>query len=142
MCLRKKIECPNTNFTVSDSVLTVRLIKSFPYRNVRNHVYQHVDIANTTARELFEMVKHTIATDGSLRPFRNVNFDTIKIYTHAHGTKTINLVINMDHDDDWVLDLDSPKKLVDYGIENETELSVYNLAEYEAYKQDPVDKWI
>lgn len=110
---------------------------------MRNHVYQHIDLANTSPKSLFEMIKKTVATDGGLRPFRNVDFDTIKIYTHAHGTKTINLIINMDHDDDWVLDLSNEeKKLIDYDIENETELSVYNLKEYESYKDHPEDKWI
>lgn len=89
------------------------------------------------------MIQNTVGTDGALRPFRNVKFDTIKIYTHAHGTKTINLVINLDHDDDWVLDLSNEvKKLIDYGIENETELSVYNLEDYEYYKKNPEDKWM
>ncbi|VEU20951.1 DEKNAAC101878 [Brettanomyces naardenensis] len=126
----------------TDIVLTVRIIKSFPYRNVKNHVFHHVDAEHTTARQFFDSIIHTINTEGSLRPFRTVKFDTIKIYTHAHGTKTVNLVINMDHDDDWVLDLKDEKKVLqDYGIENETELSIYNEDEYLAYKKNPEDKW-
>lgn len=127
---------------LNDSVITVRIIKSFPYRNVRNHVFQHVDLVNTTARQFFDMILDTIRTDGSLRPYRNVEYDTIKIYTHAHATKTMNLVINMDHDDDWVLDLDNASRtLNDYGMENETEVSIYRKADYDAYVANPVDKW-
>lgn len=117
------------------------MVKSFPYRNVRNHVFQHINLQQTSAKQLYDQIIDTIKTTGSLRPFRNVDFDTIKIYTHAHGTKTQNLVINMDHDDDWVLDLGSDKPLASYGIENETELSIYNEQEYLDYKANPVDKW-
>lgn len=127
---------------LNDSVITVRIIKSFPYRNVRNHVFQHVDLVNTTAKQFFDTILETIRTEGSLRPYRNVEYDTLKIYTHAHATKTMNLVINMDHDDDWVLDLDdASRKLVDYGMANETEVSIYRRADYDAYVVNPIDKW-
>lgn len=127
---------------LNDSVLTVRIIKSFPFRNIRNHVFHHIDLANTTPKQLFDLIINTINATGSLRPYRNVAYDTIKIYTHAHGTKTMNLVINMEHDEDWVLDLnDDTRKLVDYDIENETELSIYKLSDYLEYKENPVDKW-
>lgn len=127
---------------INDSVITVRIIKSFPFRNIRNHVFQHIDLASTTPKQLMELINKTIKTEGSLRPYRNVEFDTIKIYTHAHGTKTMNLVINMDHDEDWVLDpQDDSHPLSSFGIENETELSVYRRADYEAYRANPEDKW-
>lgn len=128
---------------LNDCVITVRIIKSFPYRNVRNHVFQHVDLINTTPKQFFDQIIQTIKTDGSLRPYRNVDYDTLKIYTHAHATKTMNLVINMDHDDDWVLDLSqgNNKHLVDYGIENETEISIFKMDDYKQYKANPVDKW-
>lgn len=127
---------------LNDSVITVRIIKSFPYRNIRNHVFQHIDLLNTTPKQLYKMIVETINTTGALRPYRNIEYDTMKIYTHAHGTKTMNLVINMDHDDDWVLDInEDKKKLVDYGIANETEISIYRKSDYEAYKANPEDKW-
>lgn len=127
---------------LNDSVITIRIIKSFPFRNIRNHVFQHIDLQNTTPKQLYELILKTIQTEGNLRPYRNFDFDTMKIYTHAHGTKTMNLVINMDHDDDWVLDVtDDTSKLVSFGIANETEISVYKRADYEEYKANPVDKW-
>lgn len=127
---------------LNDSVITVRIIKSFPFRNIRNHVFQHVDLVNTTPKKLYDLIMETIKTTSALRPYRNIEYDTMKIYTHAHGTKTMNLVINMEHDNDWVLDInEDSRKLVSYGIENETEISIYRKEEYEAYKANPVDKW-
>jgi len=38
----------------------------------------------------------------------------MKLYTTAHGAKTTNLIINLDHDD-WILGDDS-KLLVDIGF--------------------------
>ncbi|ODV83811.1 hypothetical protein CANARDRAFT_202306 [[Candida] arabinofermentans NRRL YB-2248] len=127
---------------LTDSVLTIRIIKSFPYRNVKNHILPHVDLKTTTAKQLFDTIVSTINTTGGLRPYRNVPYDTLKIYTHAHGSKTMNLVINMDHDDDWILDLknaDTP--LFQYGIENETEISIFNKEQYEEFKKNPEEKW-
>lgn len=127
---------------LNDSVITVRIIKSFPFRNIRNHVFQHVNLANTTPKQLYDLVMETIKTTGALRPYRNIEYDTMKIYTHAHGTKTMNLVINMEHDDDWMLDIaDNTTTLASHGIANETEISVYRQDEYLAYKANPVDKW-
>lgn len=121
--------------------MTLRIIKSFPYRNVKNHIIKDYDLTKNTARDLFNTIKQVIATEGSLRPFRNVEYDTLKIYTHAHRSKTVNLVINFDHDE-WVLDLDSDKPLCEYGIENETEISLFNNADYEAYRANPEEKWM
>ncbi|GMG19741.1 unnamed protein product [Ambrosiozyma monospora] len=127
---------------LSDSVITVRIIKSFPYRNVKNHIFQHVDLKNMTAPQFLAMIKETIKTTGSLRPYRNVEYDTLKIYTHAHGSKTMNLVINMEHDEDWILDLKNDvKTLADYGLENETEISIFNREAYEEFKKNPEEKW-
>jgi len=63
----------------------------------------------------------------------------MKLYTKAHGAKTTNLIINLDHDD-WILDDDS-KLLVDVGFENETEVSLFNRELYEAFKANPETRW-
>ncbi|VVT46197.1 uncharacterized protein SAPINGB_P001094 [Magnusiomyces paraingens] len=123
------------------AIITVRIIKSFPYRTEKNHVFHDIDLTKTTAQQLLERVKDLIAKQGAFRAYRNVNLDTVKIYTHAHGSKTMNLIINFDHDDDWILS-DPNKSLHDYGVENETELSIFNFKDYEEYKANPVDKWI
>jgi len=44
-----------------------------------------------------------------------IDADTLKLYTKAHGAKTMNLAINLDHDEDWIMN-DDEKLLVDYGI--------------------------
>ncbi|KAK9447635.1 uncharacterized protein V1518DRAFT_421518 [Limtongia smithiae] len=124
---------------VSDAIITVRLIKSFEYRTERNLVLKDIDLTKTTVGELLELVRQDVKTHSTFRPFRNVEFDTIKIYTKAHGSKTTNLIINLEHED-WILK-DHAKTLAEYGVENETELSVFNGALYDAYKANPVDKW-
>ncbi|CDK25592.1 unnamed protein product [Kuraishia capsulata CBS 1993] len=126
---------PATNAT-----LTIRIVKSFPYRNVKNYILRDVNLRELTAHDLLDKVVQIINTTGSLRPYRNVVYDSLKIYTHAHGSKTMNLVINLDHDD-WVLDVNSSKKLIDYGIENETELSIYNKADYGEFASNPQELW-
>ncbi|CAI4710042.1 AMH_1a_G0038690.mRNA.1.CDS.1 [Saccharomyces cerevisiae] len=103
---------------LKNSVITIRIIKSFPFRNVKNVVLRDYDLADKTAKDLFGDVLSRIQNEGSLRPFRNVKYDTLKIYTHAHGSKTVNLVINFDHDNDWTLDLENDqKKLFEYVFE-------------------------
>jgi hypothetical protein len=118
----------------------VRIIKSFPYRTVKNHVFKDLDLTTTTAADLLSIVKHVVQTESVFKAYRNVDLDTIKIYTKAHGSKTMNLVINFDHDDDWVLD-DADKTLEQYGLENETELSVFNRQAYLEFKKNPEEKW-
>ncbi|QEU62435.1 Aim29 [Kluyveromyces lactis] len=128
---------------LTNATITVRVIKSFPYRNVKNIIFTDYDLKNKTAKDLYEDCMNKIQTTGAFRPFRNVVYDAMKIYTHAHGSKTVNLVINFDHDDDWVMDInDSSKKLVEYGIKNETEVSVFNQEEYVSFKANPEEKWL
>lgn len=100
---------------LSQSTITIRIIKSFPYRNVKNYILTNYDISTKTSSDLLNDMKQIINTTGSLRPYRNVEYDTLKIYTHAHGSKTMNLVINLDHDD-WVLDLNSNLPLHKLGV--------------------------
>jgi len=80
-----------------------------------------------------------VATQSGWKPYRNVVLDTIKLYTKAHGAKTTNLIINLDHDE-WILD-DDAKLLADLGFENETEVSVFNRELYEAFKANPQTRW-
>ncbi|KAJ3204033.1 hypothetical protein HDU82_006133, partial [Entophlyctis luteolus] len=68
---------------------------------------------------------------------------TFKLYTKAFGAKTQNLIINLDHDDDWILDPTVP--LSDQpgigAIESEMEISYFSKAAYDAYKAHPETKW-
>jgi hypothetical protein len=101
---------------LSQSVITIRIIKSFPYRNVKNIILKDYDIANKTPKDLFDDVLNKIDTEGGLRAYRNVKYDSLKIYTHAHGSKTMNLVINFEHDEDWFLNLATDKHLHELGV--------------------------
>ena len=67
--------------------------------------------------------------------------DTLKIYVKAHGTKTSNLIININQDDSsWTLP--DTCRLQDKGVENETELSFFVMKDYLVFKQHPQEmKW-
>ncbi|CAH2446638.1 hypothetical protein PP7435_CHR1-2478 [Komagataella phaffii CBS 7435] len=128
---------------VTDSILTIRIIKSFPYRNVKNYVLTHVDLTRTNAKQLLREMKLIIDQDITLKPFCNVNYDSLKVYTHAHGFKSMNLVINLDHDNDWLLNVsDESVSLYDCGVRNESEISLFNKEAYLKFKSNPtVEKW-
>lgn len=131
----------------TDALVTVRIVKSFPYRNVKNHIVRDLDLKSTTPRQLVDQVLQAINTLGAFRPYRTVAYDTLKIYTRAHGSKSMNLVINLDNDD-WVLycgdeanHVDKDQPLWDLGVENETELSLFKWLDYVEFKQNPEEKW-
>ncbi|KAI5968879.1 hypothetical protein CANMA_002053 [Candida margitis] len=129
----------------TDALITVRIIKSFPYRNVKNLIIKDIDLKSTTPKGLFDQVLKEIGTTGSLRPYRNVQYDSLKIYTKAHGSKSMNLVINFENDEDWVIMKKntpvSEKTLWDRGVQNETEISIFNWDDYIEYKKNPEEKW-
>lgn len=132
----------------TDAVITVRIIKSFPYRNVKNHIVKSINLKETTPLQLLEHFKTLISTTGALRPYRNVEYDTVKVYTHAHGTKSMNLVINFDHDERDILccsdedhTITNEKTLWDLGVENETEVSLFNYKAYVDFRANPEEKW-
>ncbi|KAF9935961.1 hypothetical protein BGZ65_002846 [Modicella reniformis] len=89
----------NTLHPNTDATLTIRVIKSFEYRTAKNLVLHNIDLTASTVAQLKEQIIE----------------NTLKLYTKAHGAKTMNLIINLDHDEDWILD-DNNKRLVDYGI--------------------------
>lgn len=74
--------------------------------------------------------------------------DALKLYTRAHGAKTTNLIINLDHPE-WVYDTaPGGPTLAELGIgrwwpnaENETELSLFHREAYEAFLQNPATRW-
>ncbi|EGW33329.1 uncharacterized protein SPAPADRAFT_60664 [Spathaspora passalidarum NRRL Y-27907] len=142
-----KIDDPLTSNVrpATDSLITIRIIKSFPYRNVKNYIIKDIDLKSTTPKQLLENIKNVINTTGALRPYRNIEYDSLKIYTKAHGTKSMHLVINFENDEEWVLVNNEVKgdstSLWDLGIQNETEVSLFNWNDYVAYKANPEEKW-
>ncbi|TFY72392.1 hypothetical protein EVG20_g639 [Dentipellis fragilis] len=130
------------------ATLTIRIIKSFEYRTERSLVLHDLNFENTTVGDLKEIVRQGISvfhvlqaihSQPAWKAYRTVSFDTFKLYTKAHGAKTTNLIINLDHDD-WILD-DENRTLSDYGFENETEISFFNRESYERFKKNPVTRW-
>lgn len=132
----------------TDALITVRIVKSFPYRNVKNYIIPSINLKETTPSKLLDTVREIINTTGGLRPYRNVLYDTIKVYTHAHGSKSMNLVINFNDDERDILVCEDDenkvckeKSLWDLGVENETEVSIFNYKAYLEYKANPEEKW-
>jgi len=123
----------------TSATLTLRIIKSFEYRTEKSLVLHDVNLETTTVGRLKEVAKEMIQTQPGWKPYRTAKLDTMKLYTTAHGAKTTNLIINLDHDD-WILGDDS-KLLVDIGFENETEVSLFNKELYEAFKANPETRW-
>ncbi|KAF9583586.1 hypothetical protein BGW38_009112, partial [Lunasporangiospora selenospora] len=126
----------NTLAPSTSATLTIRVIKSFEYRTTKNLILHNVDLINTTVGQLRDLIIEKVKTAPGFRPYQNVVFDTLKLYTKAHGAKTMNLIINMDQDEDWILSNDNDT-LESKGIENETEISIFNRELYETYKQNP-----
>ncbi|KDN51740.1 hypothetical protein RSAG8_00288, partial [Rhizoctonia solani AG-8 WAC10335] len=126
-----------TNLAVplSTATITVRVIKSFEYRTEKSLVLHALDLEHMTVGELKERVRNAVKTEPGWKAYRTVQLDTLKLYTKAHGAKTTNLIINLDHDE-WILEDDSAI-LASLGFENETEVSFFNRELYEAFKKDP-----
>lgn len=121
------------------ATITVRVIKSFEYRTERSLVLHELDLQKTTVGELKNIAKQAVKSGPGWKAYRNVDLDTLKLYTKAHGAKTSNLIINLDHDD-WILG-DESKTLAEVGLENETEVSFFNREAYEKYRLNPEIRW-
>ncbi|KAJ2718204.1 hypothetical protein GGI07_005848 [Coemansia sp. Benny D115] len=121
----------------STNVITVRIIKSFEYRTSKNLIL-HIDLSQTSVGDLKNICRKRILEESGFKAYRNVDLDTLKIYTHAFGHKTQNLIINLEdegflNDDDAMLDF--------VGVKHETELSFFNKAAYDAFAANPEIKW-
>eukprot|EP00761_Pharyngomonas_kirbyi_P005075 gb/GECH01005080.1/.p1 GENE.gb/GECH01005080.1/~~gb/GECH01005080.1/.p1 ORF type:complete len:133 (+),score=35.18 gb/GECH01005080.1/:1-399(+) len=125
--------------TLSNNIiLTIRLIRSFPYRNIKPVVMRQVDL-NMKTKDFIEQILNHIQNTSGLKPHRTKKYDTLKIHHKAHSFKTQNLVINFENDSELILNPE--KTLLECGIEHETELSFFEREEYEAFKKDPTQKW-
>lgn len=129
----------NVALPKTQATITLRVIKSFAYRTERSLILHMLNLEITTVGELQDMARRAIQTSSGWKPYRNVHLDTLKLYTKAHGAKTTNLIINMDHDD-WIFD-DDARTLAELGIENETEISFFNRVAYNAFKENPEIRW-
>ncbi|SPO29420.1 related to Altered inheritance rate of mitochondria protein 29 [Ustilago trichophora] len=147
---------------LTDAVITIRIIKSFEFRSMKAYVIKSIDLTTTTISALEEQCRQEVKTNSAFRAFRSYadKLDTLKLYTKAHGSKTTNLIINLDHDD-WILvdenlngllgnkmvEQEGKRRtkenttLAEIGVENETELSFFNNEAYERFIADPSTKW-
>ncbi|KAE9389741.1 hypothetical protein BT96DRAFT_889908 [Gymnopus androsaceus JB14] len=123
----------------TSAILTIRIIKSFQYRTERSLVLHDINLEDTTVGQLKDISRQAIQTQPGWKPYRNVELDTLKLYSQAHGAKTTNLIINLDHDE-WIFSDDS-KTLAEVGFENETEVSFFNRELYEEFRQNPETTW-
>ncbi|WWC57929.1 uncharacterized protein I303_100464 [Kwoniella dejecticola CBS 10117] len=123
---------------ITDATLTIRIIKSFEFRTQKSMVVKHLNLEELTVGALMELVRNEIKTQSGYKPYRTLVLDTMKLYTLAHGSKTTNLIINLDHDE-WILDPSSILK--DIGAQNETEISFFNRESYDKFKLNPEVKW-
>jgi len=124
---------------VQTATLTVRVIKSFEYRTEKSLVLHDIDLEQITVAALKDKVVHVLNTQSAWKPYRNLKPDTVKLYSKAHGAKTTNLIINLDHDE-WIFD-DDNETLAALGLENESEVSFFERTLYYKFKDNPVTKW-
>lgn len=66
-------------------LLTIRLIKSFEFKNYRQ-ILIRIDERNTIS-QLLQKVHDQVEATPNLKLLRNVNLDTVKIFTKPHGSK-------------------------------------------------------
>ncbi|RUP50636.1 hypothetical protein BC936DRAFT_138308 [Jimgerdemannia flammicorona] len=170
---------------LTKSTITVRCIKSFEYRTCKNLILHDVNLMETTVGDLKTLIRESAYTASiryftplsflpliprlpnveiqmmsGFKPYLNVVFDTLKLYTVAHGHKvtptaflsfvpgnccmnyyTMNLIINIE-DDERLIFADDSATLTSLGLENEAEISFFNRESYEAFKQHPdTIKW-
>ncbi|XP_075995089.1 UPF0538 protein C2orf76 homolog [Genypterus blacodes] len=123
----------------SEVVVTIRLVRSFEHRNFKPVVYRGVSL-ELTVREFIEFVQTDITTRAGLPPpFRKHGYDTMKITHQAHGSKTNELVMSLDDDDQLILQDDLT--LAASGVVNETELAFFSKKDYGLYKANPQTVW-
>ncbi|KAL9644124.1 hypothetical protein ABK040_005589 [Willaertia magna] len=134
------IEHVNENLEKNkDATLTIRLIRSFEYRNIKPMILHHINIYKMTGNELLELILNKINTESNFNNHKNRNYNTLKLYHSAHSFKSQNLVINLQDDDHLILNLN--KSLVENNVKNEAEISCFILEEYLNFKKNPQIKW-
>ncbi|XP_072903674.1 UPF0538 protein C2orf76 homolog [Hemitrygon akajei] len=119
--------------------VTVRLVRSFEYRNFKPVVYHDVNV-NQSVKEFLAFLQNDIPSKPGLPPpFKKYTYDTLKIIHQAHGAKTNDLVVSLDNDDQLVLKELSTLK--EAGVAQETEMAFFKKEDYETFKKNPVMNW-
>ncbi|KAH9823136.1 hypothetical protein DFH28DRAFT_1092050 [Melampsora americana] len=124
---------------ITDVTLTIRIIKSFKFRNFKTLVLHHLNLNEMNLNRLLERCLKEMKEKPGWKAFQNLHLDTFKLYTKAHGSKTTNLIINLDQDE--LIFNDYEICLSKLGLENETELSLFNKLDYDEFKLNPEQSW-
>uniref|UniRef100_A0A2P2I2L2 UPF0538 protein C2orf76 homolog n=1 Tax=Hirondellea gigas TaxID=1518452 RepID=A0A2P2I2L2_9CRUS len=122
-----------------EATITIRCIRSFEHRNMRNLVLQKVDLSLTTDELKDLVISKLMSAPNFPPPFRKYPFDTFKIETQAFSFKTNDPIINREDDDTLILKPE--RSLLEGGVKSETEISFFKLVDYIQYKKDPVMAW-
>nr|ACO10500.1 UPF0538 protein [Caligus rogercresseyi]ACO10887.1 UPF0538 protein [Caligus rogercresseyi] len=121
--------------------LRIRIIRSFPHRNIRFITLHNVPLESTTVRDLLELTRAEISKSSLPPPFRTHPFDALKIEHNAFGAKTNDPVINRE-DDESLLMCEHELLLGDHPlIRNESEIALFKLSDYREYLLSPSLAW-
>ncbi|CAF0832016.1 unnamed protein product [Brachionus calyciflorus] len=113
-------------------ILTIRLIRSFHYRNLKNLVIKNVN-KNLSIKEFKELVNQEIKKSSVPPPFKTFTYDTLKIEHIPFKAKSNDPVINCE-DDDLLILKDEQILGESPHIVNETEISYFLMKDYLEYK--------
>ena len=120
-------------------IVTVRLIRNFEYRTIRTIPIREVDTQQTVKQFIARLLQEVKSVKGIPPPFKTHPYDTLKISHQAGSFKANDIVINLEGDETLILP--GEKTLADCGVVSETEMSFFNLVEYQKYKLNPEKKW-
>ncbi|CAG8561864.1 8609_t:CDS:2 [Cetraspora pellucida] len=59
----------------TDATITIRIIKNFEYRTVKNLVLRNIKLETTTVGDLKKLVIEKINATSTFKPFRNVDYE-------------------------------------------------------------------
>uniref|UniRef100_A0A8D0HIP0 Chromosome 2 open reading frame 76 n=1 Tax=Sphenodon punctatus TaxID=8508 RepID=A0A8D0HIP0_SPHPU len=119
-----------------EATITVRLVRSFEYRNFKPVVYHGVNVDQTVKEFIAFVLNDVSSRTGLPPPFKKYKYDTMKIIHQAHGSKTNELVVSLEDDDTLILKEGSTLKAA--GVANETELAFFCEEDYRNYQANPV----
>lgn len=118
--------------------VVLRVVRSFPHRNIRPLVLKDVSLS-LTAQQFLDRSKEAVASDASFPPpFRKFTYDSLKIEHQAGGAKTSDPVISKERDETLVLikpaDTGTVLKTIgELGVRDETEVSLFSWRDYVEY---------
>ncbi|UJR22539.1 hypothetical protein I4U23_025588 [Adineta vaga] len=117
-------------------ILSVRLVRSFEHRNIRNIILRSIDSSGQmTGSELKQRILTMLPNEKLPPPFKTFAFDTLKIEHYPHQAKSNDVTVRRDGDDRFIIEDD--KRLCDYNVVNGTEIAFFKRSDYEIYKKNP-----